>query len=174
MTTPNAADLDAPTRRRWFPAPVLSAAIFCVWLLLNNTLFIGHVLLAVALAWGIPLVTLGRDAPPMSMRKPRVFARLMAIVLWDIVVSNVQVARRVLGPESAINPQFLWVPVALESDLGRLWLAGIITMTPGTVSALFSDDRKYLLVHTFDVDEPTHVVSGIKQRYEQPLKEVFG
>jgi multicomponent K+:H+ antiporter subunit E len=153
---------------------VLSLTIFAVWLLLNNTLFVGHVLLAALLAWGIPLLTVPRDQPRQRMRKPMVFARLLLIVLWDIVLSNLQVARRILGRESAIRPQFVWVPLVIQTDTARLWLAGIITMTPGTVSAQFSDDCAYLLVHTFDVEDEQGVVDGIKQRYEAPLLEVFG
>jgi multicomponent K+:H+ antiporter subunit E len=159
--------------RRVWPAPLVSLSVFVVWLLINNTIYVGHVLLAALLAWGVPHLT-GAGESRSRMRAPFLFARLMLIVLWDIVVSNLQVARRILGPESAINPQFLWVPLDLETDLGKLWLAGIITMTPGTVSALFSEDRKALLVHTFDVDDAAGVVDGIKQRYEAPLKEIFG
>jgi multicomponent K+:H+ antiporter subunit E len=52
-------------------------------------------------------------------------------------------------------------------------LASIISLTPGTVSADLSDDRKTLLVHGLDVDDEAVLVEQIKRRYEAPLLEVF-
>ena len=52
-------------------------------------------------------------------------------------------------------------------------LAGIITMTPGTLSAELSADRRYLLVHCFHLEDAAGTIAQIKQRYETPLREVF-
>jgi multicomponent K+:H+ antiporter subunit E len=49
-------------------------------------------------------------------------------------------------------------------------------MTPGTLSADLSDDRRHLLVHAFDVDDDAAqaaLIAGIKARYEAPLKLIF-
>ncbi|MCW1777205.1 Na+/H+ antiporter subunit E [Pantoea ananatis] len=48
----------------------------------------------------------------------------------------------------------------------------MITLTPGTVSAALSDDRKYLLVHVA-LDDAETVIRQIKTRYEAPLMEIF-
>ena len=48
-------------------------------------------------------------------------------------------------------------------------LAGIITMTPGTLSAELSEDRRHLLVHAFNVDDEPALIAQIKARYEAPL-----
>ena len=37
--------------KRLLPAPLLSVALFVLWLLLNRTVGLGHVLLALVLAW---------------------------------------------------------------------------------------------------------------------------
>jgi multicomponent K+:H+ antiporter subunit E len=52
-------------------------------------------------------------------------------------------------------------------------LASVISLTPGTVSADLSDDRKTLLVHGLNVVDEAAAVAEIKQRYEAPLLEVF-
>jgi multicomponent K+:H+ antiporter subunit E len=46
-------------------------------------------------------------------------------------------------------------------------------MTPGTVSAELSDDRKWLLVHGLNVDDPSALATLIKTRYETPVREIF-
>ena len=160
--------------KRLLPSPLLSAALFAVWLLLNNTLDPAHVLLGALLAVLVPALT-GRLRPEQPrIRRPRLIVRLGLIVLWDIVLSNVEVARRILGPEAAIRPRFVWVPLALTDPHAILTLAGIITMTPGTLSAELSPDGRYLLVHAFNVDDEAELIAQIKARYEAPLKEIYG
>jgi len=94
-------------------------------------------------------------------------------VLLDIVLANFEVARRILGPEAALRPRFVWLPLDIRDPYGIAALAGIITLTPGTVSSDLSADRQYLLVHAFNCDDPAALVASIKQRYERPLMEIF-
>jgi len=155
------------------PAPLLSLVLFVSWLLLNNTVDPAHLLLAAVLALAIPWFT-----EPLRPQKPRlrrwgVAARLALVVLWDIVVANIEIARRILGPESAIRPRFVWVPLSIRDPHGIVALAGIITMTPGTLSSDLSEDRRWLLVHAFNVDDEAALVATIKRRYEAPLREIF-
>ena len=55
-------------------------------------------------------------------------------LLWEIVKSNLQVARIILSPRLEIAPELIKVPTGQESDLGRVIYANSITLTPGTVS----------------------------------------
>jgi multicomponent K+:H+ antiporter subunit E len=171
-----AATEKQPSAAGWrlLPAPMISALLFVSWLLLNLSLSLGHIALAALLAIVIPWFTerLRPDRP--RLRHPMVLLRLLGVVLWDIVKSNVEVARRILGPESAIRPAFVWVPLSIRDPHGIALLAGIITMTPGTLSADITDDRRYLLVHAFNVADEAALVEDIKSRYEAPLLHVFG
>ena len=159
--------------RRWLPAPLLSATLFIVWLLLANTLDPAHIVLGALLAIVVPRFTEDLRPERPRIRRPLVIARLALTVLWDIVLSNIEVARRILGPESAIRPRFVWIPLALTDPHAVLSLAGIITMTPGTLSAELSPDGSHLLVHAFNVDDEAALIAQIKARYEAPLKEIF-
>jgi multicomponent K+:H+ antiporter subunit E len=96
------------------------------------------------------------------------------IVLWDIVVANVQVALIILF-KSNKNTRSHWVTVPLEitSPEAITVLAGTITMTPGTVSAMLSADGGSILVHCLHTDDPEGVRDEIKSRYEWRLKEIF-
>jgi multicomponent K+:H+ antiporter subunit E len=116
---------------------------------------------------------LGRLVPDARVRRPGLALRLLATLLWDIVVANLQVARRILGPEAAIRPRFVWVPLDIASDHGIVTLAAMITMTPGTLSAEVSADRRALLVHALDCDDASALVAEIKRRYERPLMEIL-
>jgi multicomponent K+:H+ antiporter subunit E len=67
----------------------------------------------------------------------------------------------------------VWVPLDIRDPNGILALAGIITMTPGTLTADLTEDRRFLLVHAFDVDDEAALIAQIKARYEEPLREIF-
>lgn len=155
------------------PAPLLSLCVFVVWLLLVGSLEPGHLLLAAALAIVLPRFAHRLRGAHAGLRRPWRAAHLFGRVLWDIVVSNLQVARLVLGRESRIRPGFFWLPLDLRNPHAIATLAGIITLTPGTLSAEVSADDRYLLVHSLDLQDVQGAIEQIKQRYEAPLKEIF-
>jgi multicomponent K+:H+ antiporter subunit E len=49
----------------------------------------------------------------------------------------------------------------------------VITLTPGTLAAQLSDDRGSLLIHALHCDNPDALITQLKQRYEQPLRNIF-
>jgi multicomponent K+:H+ antiporter subunit E len=82
----------------------------------------------------------------------------------------------VLGPEAAIAPRWVWVPLRIRAPHGIVALAGIVTMTPGTLSADLSDDRRCLLVHALhcpDDAAEAQLRADIHARYEAPLMEML-
>lgn len=159
--------------KRLLPSLPLSVAVFLLWLLLVARIDAGHVLLALALAIALPLLARLLEPEDARVGRPRAVLRLALRVLWDIVLSNIEVARRILGPERAIRPGFVWVPLDLTSIHGITALASIITLTPGTLSAELAPDRRHLLVHCFNLRDADATIAAIKHRYEAPLKEIF-
>jgi multicomponent K+:H+ antiporter subunit E len=160
-------------RRRWLPSLPLAAAVFCFWLLMNDQVTRGDLLMALLLALLIPPFAARLDREFARIGKLRGVPRMLGILLLDIVRSNVTVALQVLGPEEKIRPGFIWVPLEIANIHGIAALTSIITLTPGTVSSVLSDDRRHLLVHVLDLDDADQVVRQIKTRYEAPLMEIF-
>ena len=160
---------------RLLPHPLLSLVLWATWLELNNSLAPAQILLGGLLAWVLPLNVMRlTDVAWPKLHRPDLVLKLALTVLYDIVIANIEVARRVLGPESAIRPGFVWVPLDLTDDWAITALAGIVTMTPGTLTADVAVDRSYLLVHAFHVDDAAAIVASIKTRYEAPLKRIYG
>jgi multicomponent K+:H+ antiporter subunit E len=158
---------------RLLPHPILTPALAVVWLLLNNSLAPGQIVLGLLLGWLIPLFTLRFWPESVRIRRPATLLRFLLVVIWDIAIANIAVARRVMGRPDRLRPAFIDVPLALESDLAISLLANTICLTPGTVSAKLSEDRRYLLVHALDAPDANAIRDEIKSRYEAPLKEVF-
>jgi multicomponent K+:H+ antiporter subunit E len=159
--------------RRLVPAPLLSLVLLGIWLLLNQSLAAGQVLLGALLAVGIPWFSERFRPDKPRLRRPAAALRLAGVVLWDVVVANFQLAVRILGPESRLRPSFLEVPLDIGSRTGAVVLAGIVTMTPGTLSVELSADGRALRVHAFDLADARAAIEAIKQRYEKPLMEIF-
>jgi len=157
---------------RWLPAPIVTATLFVLWLLLTGSVAAGHLLLGAFLAWVLPRVFVPSTAR-RPLKRPGKAVALGLVVLRDIVVSNVDVARRILGPERALAPGFVRVPLAISDPRAIAALASIITMTPGTLTADIAPDRSHLVVHALHVTDPEALVADIKARYEAPLKEIF-
>jgi multicomponent K+:H+ antiporter subunit E len=158
---------------RLFPAPLLSAVLFLAWLVLNGASS-GHLALAFVFGVSVPWFTERFRPDWPRVRAWPVVVRLALTVLWDILVSNVQVAWLILGPERRIQPRFVWVPLQIREPYGIASLAGIITMTPGTLSADLTEDRRFLLVHALNVSDEAALIASIKTRYEAPLRRIFG
>lgn len=159
--------------RTLVPSIPLNLTVFVFGLLLPDHISTGYVVLALLLALLIPQVAKRLDREFAYVATLRPVPRLVMVILYDIVRSNIHVARLVLGRESALKPGWVWVPLDLTNIHGITTLASIITLTPGTVSAELSDDRRYLLVHALDLQDPQALIDEIKLRYEAPLKEIF-
>lgn len=159
--------------RRWLPHPALTLSLALLWLLLNNTLAPGHILLGLGLGWMIPLLIAPFVLDVPKVRRPLKLIGFLARVLVDIVVANLQVARLVLGPRARLSPAFVQVPVRIEDEFVLTMLTSIISLTPGTVSACLSEDRRTLLVHALDAPDLDALVRQIQARYEAPLMEIF-
>jgi multicomponent K+:H+ antiporter subunit E len=162
--------------RRLVPHPFLSLLLVVCWLWLNNTLAPGHVLLGAALGVVIPYVTRRFWPEPLVIRRPLRVLEYAALVTWDIVIANLQVAAIILGPLSRLRPAFVRVPLDLRTDFAVTVLASTVTLTPGTVSVEIEDDgngRRRLIVHVLRCLDADDMVRTIKERYERRLREIL-
>ncbi|WP_439123548.1 Na+/H+ antiporter subunit E [Marivita sp.] len=160
--------------RRLIPHPFLSLTLVFVWLGLVNKFTLGNLLLGGLFGLVIPMLTAPYWPDRPTIRRPLKGLVYVLIVLWDIVVANVQVAAIILFKrEKNIRSQWVVIPLELTSAEAITVLAGTITMTPGTVSATLSADGGSILVHCLHTDDVDAVRDEIKTRYERRLKEIF-
>lgn len=160
--------------RRFIPHPLLSLTLLLVWLGLVNKVTVGNLLLGGVLGLALPMMTAAYWPDRPKLRNPVAIVGYVLIVLWDIVVANIEVARIILFRRNEnIRSHWINVPLDLTSPEAITVLAGTITMTPGTVSATLAADAGSILVHCLHSDDPDDVRDSIKSRYEARLKEIF-
>ncbi|MDB5980846.1 MAG: phaE [Pseudomonas sp.] len=160
--------------KRVFPAPWLSAALCLLWLVLNQSLSVGNLLLGALLGFVAPLLTAPLRPLPVHMDKPGVMLKLLLLVGRDVVTSNLAVGWSVWNakrrpPRSA----FVKVPLDLRDANGLAVLSMIATVVPGTVWSELALDRSVLLMHVFDLQDETQFIEHFKRCYERPLMEIF-
>lgn len=159
---------------RWLPFPLMAAFLLVMWLLLQEALAPGHVILGAILGIGGAWALTRLEPPPVRLRRPRAMLKLAGLVLKDIVRSNIAVARIILGPRARKETAgFLDIPLELRAPYGLAVLALIVTATPGTLWVTFNSTTGVLTLHVLDLIDEDAWIATIKGRYERHLREIF-
>lgn len=159
---------------RVLPHPLLSLALLLMWLMLTR-FSLGHALLggtvAVFAGWSMSAL---QPETPRFRRWDRI-PRLLWLVWWDILLSNLAVTRLILtrGRSGRYHSAFVEIPLELRDRTGLAWLAVIITVTPGTTWIRYDGKRDMLTIHAIGVTDPAANRDLIKARYEALLLEIF-
>lgn len=158
----------------WWPAPLLSAGLFALWLLLARTLHPANLLLALLLAWLMTLLMLPLRPQAGPVRRPLVLAALILRVGGDVLQSALQVTWGIVrGRRRPPDSHFVEIPLVLRNEHALASLAMIASVIPGTVWSELAPDRSAVLIHVFDVGDKAQFIANFKARYEQPLQEIF-
>lgn len=156
-----------------FPHPLLSAALVLMWLLLNQV-SLGHLLLGI----GVALIA-GQAMAALEPERPRIrrwdlVARLALVVMWDIIRSNVAVARLILlGGRAGRKAGFVEIDLIVSDRMALAVLAVIVTATPGTAWLDYDAARQRLLLHVFDLVDEDEWRETVNVRYAGLLKEII-
>lgn len=152
---------------------LFTVVLYGIWLLLNDSLAPGQLLLGFVIT---TMVLLATAAMVRSRARPHhlmIAIRLFFVVLIDICRSNIAVARIILGSkERQQNSGFMRIPIDMRDQYGLAVLACIITSTPGTIWAGLSPEG-VLTIHVLDLQEEEIWINIIKNHYEAPLMKIF-
>jgi multicomponent K+:H+ antiporter subunit E len=165
--------MDKVRRFIWFPTPYYSILLWLVWQILHD-FSRGHMVLGAVFAIVIPWIVAPLSEKEALAKKPLKVLTYVFCLLFDIVVSNYDVAKRVLQSNRSLKPAFIAVPLAINEPLPLTIFISSVSLTPGTVSVELSDDRQWLYVHVLHLEDEQQLINLIKDRYEAPLKEIFG
>ncbi|TQI73677.1 multisubunit potassium/proton antiporter PhaE subunit [Bosea sp. AK1] len=158
---------------RALPYPLLTAALLLMWLLLTS-FSTGQLLVGAAVAIGASHAMAALQPSKPRLRRWQLLPRLLGIVVLDILQSNIDVARIIIGGDRRGRVAgFVAIPLDLRDKTGLALLSCIVTSTPGTAWVEYAPDTGVLLIHVLDLVEGADWVSLIKNRYEALLMEIF-
>lgn len=161
--------------KRWLPHPFVSLALCALWLLLNQALDAGSILLGALLGIALPLML--RRLQPLGyprLHAPLTLLRLLGMASVEIVRSCFSVCRIILFADyAAVNSEFIKIPLTIRDPYGLAVLSCLINMTPGTVWVEILPERYELSLHVFDLHDEQWWIDTIQTRYERPLIDIF-
>ena len=105
----------------------LLALSFLTWVALTSSLeaqeLVAGMAVCIVLSLWLNSYYLKLGLPPLSAKRLGFFLVYLAVLLWEIVKANVDVAYRVVHPRMPINPGIVVVKTGLKSDIAKMILA---------------------------------------------------
>ena len=146
-----------------------------LWFLLTGTLAFDELIAGALVSSIAAFLTLEKTtiffAIKLEFKAPLSLTLYLLEFYKSLLVSNFDMARRVVTPSLPIDPGIVTVKTQLQSDLGKMLLANSITLTPGTLSVDVNDDE--ILVHWIDCPsgfDTIKATEAVAARFEKHIR----
>jgi multicomponent Na+:H+ antiporter subunit E len=164
---------------RVFKFVYLSFVLWLLWMVFAGSWNSQEMITGAVVAVVVAFLRGSMQHPMRKAMAPRfksfVYAAMyVPYLFWSIILSNLDVAKRVIRPTLDINPGIVKVRTRLKSPVARMILANSITLTPGTLSVDIAGDDMY--IHWIDVEsqDATAATKKIVEGFEKYLEVIFG
>ncbi len=151
---------------------VLNLGIAFVWTMLQAEYTALNFLVGYFLGLGFLFVFRRQLRGKLYIYKWWALLVLVLVFFKELIIANFIVIAQVLRPRLNIEPGIIAYPTELETGVQVTILANMISLTPGTLSMEISPDNKIIFIHVFHIDDEEAIVRGIKESFENRIKEV--
>lgn len=151
------------------------------WMLLAAAVWYGlrgsagtSMILVVACVGAVVLIRWKREAirmPSNFMRKTLAGCQILALFGWELVLSNLQQLRVVLGPSRLVQPHWLSFRTELRSPALRAVFGLLISLTPGSMTVDIDEDGT-VWVHVLVAEDDEEVIRRLREVLERPLRRL--
>jgi multicomponent Na+:H+ antiporter subunit E len=157
---------------------LLAVPMAVVWMLLTSSLSLDSFFVGFLIGFAILFMMRAQDARISPRRLP---SQLAALVVYsvtlarDIVLSSIDVARRVLDPDLPLNAGIIPVPTQCpdEDEICAAFSAHGITITPGELVVDF-EGAHTMYVHCLDVEASGKTAHAAQARRLALLRRIQG
>lgn len=144
-----------------------------IWCGLSSNFAVGNILIGLMVSLIVhSLITRRLDPLEGKVRMWRLI-KLLALTTYELVVSSIQVAWDVLTIEQKSIPAIIKVKLDCKTDIEKMLLSNLISLTPGTLVISLSDDKAYLYIHAMFANDIETVKRDIKEKLEPRVMGVF-
>lgn len=152
---------------------VMGVWLTVLWLVLWGEISLANILSGGVVAWVVtavfPLAPASDQRDTFRPYRVLVFA---AYFLWQLVVSNVVVAREVVTPRDRIRSGIVAVPLTGCSDLVITVIANALTLTPGTQTLEVRREPPTLYVHVLHLHDIDQVRRDIRRLQRMAVQAI--
>lgn len=143
----------------------LTLVLFATWLLLSGhyvplLLTFGLVSSVLAVIVSMRMDVIDHEGHPIHLGWRAIF--YWPWLLWQILLANLDVVRRILSPSLPISPCVIVLEAGQQTELGKVIYANSITLTPGTVTMEL--DGKQVIVHALSREAANGLAGGDMDR----------
>ncbi len=139
-----------------------TALLFGTWLILTNSIDFANIVVGLIVSAVIALLyTRSFKEDDVEMISPLWLGVYIVVFLKNIILSNIQISKRILRKDMRLAPAIVAVKTDLKSDWKKLLLANSITLTPGTLTLDVKGDTLY--IHTIEYDKEKKKEDIIKE-----------
>jgi len=124
-----------------------SVLLFVMWMVLTSNTQIANIFVGLGVSVSVAsLYILLFPKNDFEFIHPVWFMVYIFVLMKNLIISNVQIAKRILSKDMKLSPSIVAVKTELKSDWKKLLLANSITLTPGTLTLDVEDDILYIHV----------------------------
>ena len=133
--------------------------LFTMWLVLTSNFQVANILIGLGINFSISLLyTKMFKHEKVEGFNLFYFFIYLLVLLKNLIVSNLQIAKRVLSRDMHLAPAIVAVKTELKSDWKKLLLANSITLTPGTLTLDIKEDTLYIhVIECKDMNEKENI-----------------
>ena len=144
--------------------------LFVMWMILTANFQLFNILVGIAVSFSIALLYLKLFThKAFEFISPFWFMVYLFVLLKNLIISNIQISKRVLSRDMKLSPAIVAVKTDLESDWKKLLLANSVTLTPGTLTLDIKDD--ILFIHVIEYHEGTSK-ENITKEFEDIIAKI--
>lgn len=144
-----------------------------LWLILAERISIQVILIGTFITASVALFNIDvknecfRGKRYQFIKKSKFIVSYMFLLIKEIVLASIEVAKIVLSREININPRVIKFKTKLKRDLSKTILANSITLTPGTLTIEVKDDE--FTVHCISKNQIDDVMNS---KFEELLLKI--
>ncbi len=151
--------------------------VFLIWLGFTSSFEIAEVITGVIVSFIIAIYNFKFFTEiglrTFSPKRIIFIIQYIFVFLWALIKANLNVARIVLTPSLPINTGIVEFETKLKSDFAKMVLANSITLTPGTFTIDFVEDKFYIHWLEVKTTSPEEVYKEIAEPFEKILIKIF-
>ena len=144
---------------------ILASVLVLFWMLLSghtSTLLLSLGLASVVLVTWLVSRMDRNDNAPVRMLFSMKFISYLGWLTWQVIITNIDVAKRIWNPSLPIKPASRKIKVKIKDPLIKTIYANSITLTPGTVTTEVGED--YFIVHALNSEGLDELEEGDLER----------
>lgn len=152
---------------------VLVGWLTVLWVVLWRDASPANLVSGLAIAAVVIVVFPPRSVSELDHRvRPLPLLVFLAYFAWQVLVSNLVVARAIVTPRHRVRTGIVAVPMGFCSDLVITLVANAITLTPGTLTVELRREPSTLYVHVLHVQDLERVRQNIRTLQRMVVRAV--